>query len=127
MAAAGPIILGVATCLVAAGGLFDLCVPALPGNLARLCNEQESARRLVRELLRALGGALTSIGIGAAFLVVHMGSRPDASTLAVILVLIVPAELINAWAMRRVGSPFYIPLLFALLTIVAGMLSWPRG
>jgi hypothetical protein len=127
MAAAGRLVLIVAAFLVAAGGIYDLFIPSLPGNLAAQCGEQESARRLVRELLRALGGALAAIGISSALLAARMGTHPDAFTLTVVLVLIVPAELINATAMRRVGSPFYIPLAFAILTIVGAVLSWPRG
>jgi len=56
MGVAGRIILATAAVLVAAGGLYDLLVPRLPKNLDQICAANADARRLVRELLRALGG-----------------------------------------------------------------------
>jgi hypothetical protein len=47
-------------------------------------------------------------------------------SLIVILVLVVPAEGLNAFCMYRVGSPFYIPLAFILLTLLGVTLAWPR-
>jgi len=126
MPEAGRIILYVAAVLVAAGGFYDMFAPRLPANLAAMCGESESARRLARELLRALGGALAAIGISAAVLVARMESHPDRWTLVLLLLLVGLAELINAGCMFRVGSPFYIPLIFVLLTIVGVVLCWPR-
>jgi hypothetical protein len=116
----------IAAILVTVGGVYDLFAPRLPANLSAMCGESESARRLARELLRALGGALAAIGISAAILVARMETLPDPSTLVLVLVLIGLAEVINASCMFRVGSPFYIPLTFVLLTILGVVLSWPR-
>ena len=122
----GRIILELAAGLITAGGLFDLLTPRLPANLARMTGEKEDAQRLVRELLRALGGALAAIGVATEFLVVTSGAHPDLSTLVLILLLVVPAESINAACMFRVGSPYYVPAGFVLLTILGVALCWPH-
>ena len=126
MTLAGRILLEVAAVLVAAGGLYDLLTPRLPENLAQICGANEPTQRLVRELLRALGGALATIGITSAFLVGGRGPVIPASTLVLAVALIVPAELVNALSMYRVKSPFYIPLAFALLAALGAALAWPR-
>jgi hypothetical protein len=50
-----------------------------------------------------------------------------AVTLVLILILVLPAEGINAFCMYRVGSPFYIPLTFVLLTVAGVGLAWVRA
>lgn len=47
----------------------------------------------------------------------------DARAIAVILTLVVPSESVNAVGMHRVGSPYIVPLLFILLTIVGASLA----
>ena len=66
--------------LITAGGLYDLLPPQLAANLVRMTGEKENAQKLVRELLRALGGALVAIGVAAEFLVVTSGTHRDLST-----------------------------------------------
>jgi hypothetical protein len=106
----GRIILESAAGLITAGGLYDVFTPRLPSNLVKICGTTESARRLVRELLRALGGSLVAIGAATGYLVIVSGPKPGPSVLAIVLLLVLPAELINAFSMFRVGSPFYFPL-----------------
>ncbi len=60
------IILTIAGVLVAVGGLYDLCAPRLPENLARTVSGNQAASVVVRELLRALGGCLVAVGAAAA-------------------------------------------------------------
>jgi hypothetical protein len=121
----GRIILELAAGLITAGGLYDLLIPRFPANLVRMTGENENAQKLVRELLRALGGALVAIGVATELLVVTSWTHPDLSTLVLILLLVVPAESINAVCMFRVGSPFYVPAGFVLLTILGVALCWP--
>lgn len=120
------ILLETAATLIAAGGIFDLLVPRLPPNLSALCGENEPARKLARELLRALGGALVAVGIAMFTLVATSGAHVQAVTLVLILILVLPAEGINAFCMYRVGSPFYIPLAFVMLTVAGVGLAWLR-
>jgi uncharacterized protein YjeT (DUF2065 family) len=113
-----------AAALIALGGLYDVFVPQLPANLAALCGSDAQACRLARELLRALGGALMAIGLAVAFLVVCDTSQPHRLNLILVLLLVVPSEGINSFCMYRVGSPYYIPLAFVLLTVVGVLLAW---
>lgn len=115
MAAFGRVLVGIAAGLVALGGLYDLFVPSLPRNLESFFANNERARKLVRELLRALGGALVTIGIVSLGLVI---TGIDRSKLGLVLFLIVPAELINAACMYRVKSPYYVPLGFVALALL---------
>ena len=124
---AGRSILEVASGLIIAGGLYDVFTPRLPSNLAQICGANEGAQRLTRELLRALGGSLIAIGAACAYLVTASGAQPEASTIVLILLLVVPAEFINAACMFRAGSPFYFPLAFALLTILGAALWWAQS
>ena len=118
------ILLETAAALIAAGGAFDLLVPRLPLNLSAMCGENEQARKLARELLRALGGALVAVGVAMFTLVATSGAQVQPVTLVLILILVLPAEGINAFCMYRVGSPFYIPLTFVLLTVAGVGLAW---
>ena len=45
--------------------------------------------------------------------------------LLLILLLVIPAEGINSVSMRKVGSPFFVPLAFLLLTVLGIALAWP--
>jgi hypothetical protein len=125
MWASGRIILECAAGLITAGGLFDLFTPRLPSNLARICGANDGAHRLARELLRALGGSLITVGAAAAYLVAMSGVNPAPATLVLLLVLVLPAEFTNAISMYRVRSAFQFPLAFALLTILGVALWWP--
>ena len=126
MGVAGRIILATAAVLVAAGGLYDLLVPRLPKNLDQICAANADARRLVRELLRALGGSLTVLGLTSFLLVTASGMPTSRSMLTLVLALLVPAELINAFSMYRVKSPFYFPLGFVLLALLGAGFAWPH-
>jgi hypothetical protein len=61
------IMLYCAAALIAIGGLYDVFVPRLPSNLVAMCGGDERACKLVRELLRALGGSLVAVGATVAF------------------------------------------------------------
>jgi uncharacterized protein YjeT (DUF2065 family) len=119
------IVLNVAAAFIVLGGLYDLLTPKLPPNLAAICGDNDRASKLVRELLRALGGSLVAIGATVAALV--NSSTPESlhHTLLLTLLLVIPAEGINSISMRKVGSPFYVPLAFLLLTVLGVVLAWP--
>jgi hypothetical protein len=119
------IVLLTAAALITMGGLYDVFVPRLPAHLVALCGGDESACKVARELLRALGGALAAIGLAVALLVATSDDPVRPMTLVLILVLVVPSESVNAFCMARVGSPYYIPLGFALLSCVGVLLAWP--
>ncbi len=119
------IVLNSAAALITLGGLYDLLTPKLPPNLAAICGDNDRARKLVRELLRALGGSLIAVGATVAALVNTSSAQNIHRTLLLILLLVIPAEGINSYSMRKVGSPFYIPLAFLLLTVLGVTLAWP--
>jgi len=118
------ILLNSAAALIVLGGLYDLLTPKLPPNLAAICGDNDRARKLVRELLRALGGSLVAVGANIAALVNTSTPETTHRNLLLILLLVVPSEGINSYSMRRVGSPFYVPLAFLLLTILGVALAW---
>jgi hypothetical protein len=119
------IVLNSAAALIVLGGLYDLLTPKLPPNLAAICGDNDRARKLVRELLRALGGSLIAVGATIAVLVNTSIPETTHRNLLLILLLVVPSEGINSYSMRKVGSPFFVPLAFLLLTILGVFLAWP--
>jgi hypothetical protein len=119
------IVLNSAAALIVLGGLYDLLTPKLPPNLAAICGDNDRARKLVRELLRALGGSLIAVGATIAVLVNTSIPETTHRNLLLILLLVVPSEGINSISMRKVGSPFYVPLAFLLFTILGVVLAWP--
>ena len=119
------IVLNSAAALIVLGGLYDLLTPKLPPNLAAICGDNDRARKLVRELLRALGGSLIAVGATIAALVNTSTPETTHRNLLLILLLVVPSEGINSYSMRKVGSPFFVPLAFLLLTILGVFLAWP--
>jgi uncharacterized membrane protein YhaH (DUF805 family) len=116
------IVLDSAATVILLGGLYDLLVPKLPSNLVALCGDNEPARKLVRELLRALGGSLVAIGGTVALLVNELHDRRR--TVVIVLLLVLPSEGVNAISMYRVGSPFFVPLAILGLTILGVLLAW---
>jgi hypothetical protein len=121
------ILLETAAVLITLGGLYDVFVPRLPSHLAALCGHDEKACRLARELLRALGGSLVAIGVTLGFLAASPSALTYRHNLVLVLLLVLPSEGINSFCMRRVGSPFYIPLAFALLTLLGVLLALPNS
>ena len=119
------IVLNSAAALIVLGGLYDLLTPKLPPNLAAICGDNDRARKLVRELLRALGGSLIAVGATIAALVNTSTPETTHRNLFLILLLVVPSEGINSLSMRKVGSPFFVPLAFLLLTVLGVVLAWP--
>ena len=119
------IVLNSAAALIVLGGLYDLLTPKLPPNLAAICGDNDRARKLVRELLRALGASLIAVGATIAALVNISTPETTHLNLLLILLLVVPSEGINSISMRKVGSPFYVPLAFLLFTILGVVLAWP--
>ncbi len=119
------IMLYCAGALIAMGGLYDVFVPRLPSNLVALCAGNQRACKLVRELLRALGGSLLAVGTTVAFLVSRWEIRDPRRTLMLVLLLVLPSEGINSLSMYRVGSPFLVPVAFTLLTLLGVLLAWP--
>ncbi|WP_433967413.1 hypothetical protein [Tunturiibacter gelidiferens] len=104
--------------LIALGGLYDVFVPRLPANLAVVCGGDPRSSRLVRELLRALGGALVGIGVSVVVLAGRLGAEERALLKLLILLLVLPSEGVNAFGMFRVGSPYYVPLGLIVITLV---------
>jgi hypothetical protein len=121
MHAIGQVTLNLAAALITGGGLYDIFVPGLPANLSVMCNGNVLAAKLARELLRALGGCLVAVGLTTAA-VANVGYDQH-SGLALVLLLVVPSEGMNAISMYRVGSPFYVPLGFILLVLVGVLLA----
>ena len=119
------IVLNSVAALIVLGGLYDLLTPKLPPNLAAICGDNDRARKLVRELLRALGGSLVAVGATVAALVNTSTPETLHRNLLLTLLLVIPSEGINSFTMRKVGSPFFIPLAFLLLTILGVILAWP--
>jgi hypothetical protein len=119
------IVLNSAAALIVLGGLYDLLTPKLPPNLAAICGDNDRARKLVRELLRALGASLIAVGATIAALVNTSTPETTHRNLLLILLLVVPSEGINSLSMRKVGSPFFVPLAFLLLTVLGVVLAWP--
>jgi hypothetical protein len=78
---------------------------------------------VMRELLRALGGCLIAIGAAFGIVINSMDLRHDHRAIALILMLVLPSEGLNAFSMRRVGSPYIIPTIFVLLTIAGTVLA----
>jgi hypothetical protein len=125
LSAIARIILYCAAAFIAIGGLYDVFVPRLPSNLVAMCGGDQRASKLVRELLRALGGSLIAVGTAVAFLVSRWWVQDRPRTLILILLLVLPSEGINSLGMYRVGSPFLVPLAFTLLTLLGVLLAWP--
>jgi hypothetical protein len=121
---AARVVLMISGALIAFGGLYDLLTPRLPLNLLAICGVNHSAQALVRELLRALGGALTAIGFSVCLITLFAGSALTSLQLTLILVLVLPAEGVNAFCMYRVGSPWKVPAAFASLTLLGVILAW---
>jgi hypothetical protein len=117
-------ILGFAGVLIALGGLYDLFTPHLPDNLAAICGQSEAAQKLVRELLRALGGSLVAIGLAVCFLSATALPVANPRILTVVLLLILVSEGVNAFSMRRVGSPYHFPLAIVLLAVFGVSLAF---
>src|ERR1700723_3321290 len=96
------ILLNSAAALIVLGGLYDLLTPKLPTNLAAICGDNDRARKLVRELLSALGGSLVAVGATGATLVNTSTTEIIHRTFLLILLLVIPAEGINSVSMRKV-------------------------
>jgi len=117
-------ILAISGLLIALGGFYDLFARRLPLNLLAICGVNHRVQSLARELLRALGGALTAIGTSVCAVALTAHPVPTHPELLLILLLVLPAEGVNAAAMRRVGSPWKFPFAFALLTLIGVALAW---
>lgn len=124
MHTAGRAVLVIAGALIAMGGLYDLLTPRLPPNHLAICGANHRAQSLVRELLRALGGSLAAIGLSVSFIVLTASPLLTRTQVGLILLLVLPAEGVNALGMYRVGSPWQFPLAFALLTLIGAALAW---
>jgi len=118
------VVLMISGLLIAFGGLYDLFTPRIPLHLLAICGVNQHAQDLVRELLRALGGALTAIGFSVCTIALFAGPAPSNLELSLVLLLVLPAEGVNALGMYRVGSPWRIPVAFAILTVVGVILAW---
>lgn len=105
------------------GGLYDVFTPRLPPSLQNKCAGDKRGLVAIRELLRALGGCLIAIGAAVVVLATTLTPHQSSKSLALILLLVLPSEGMNAFGMRRVGSPYLIPLFFILLTAVGVLLA----
>ena len=110
----------------ALGGVFDAFVPTLlPHHEAYLGvppgGATPATASLVLLLLHTLGVALIAVGVGALALLANWrrdGARSSAIAAAGIVLL---AEGMNSWAIRRVGSPLFIGPLACVLLVVGGV------
>jgi hypothetical protein len=103
--------------LITLGGLYDVFTTRLPANLLERCGANVDAQALVRALLRALGGCLVAIGVAVLILANGPLEHRQHWALGMILLLVVPSEGLNAAGMHRVGSPYYMPIGFIVLTV----------
>ena len=117
------IVLTMTAICIALGGLYDIFMPRLPSNLADKCSGNESACIVIRELLRALGACLVAIGATVGMVIGTMDLKHDPRAMALILTLVLPSEGLNAMGMRRLGSPYVVPVLFILLTVTGAVLT----
>ena len=117
------VMLTIAAACIALGGLYDVFTPRLPPNLAKRCSGNAAAALAVRELLRALGGCLVAIGATVGMVVNTVDLRQDHRAIGLILMLVLPAEGLNAFGMRRAGSPYLIPAFFIFLTLAGAGLA----
>lgn len=117
------IVLTIAAASILLGGLYDLFTPRLPTSLASRCSGNEGAAVVMRELLRALGACLVAIGAAFGIVINSMDLRHDHRGIALILTLVLPSEGLNAFSMRRAGSPYVIPVIFILLTMAGAVLA----
>jgi hypothetical protein len=112
--------------LAALGGAFDALVPKLlPHHEAYLGVSAGGApaatSSLLLLLLHTLGVSLVAVGVGALALLAdwrRSGARSSALTAAGMVVL---AEGMNAWAIRRVGSPLFIGPLVCMVLVAGGV------
>ena len=118
------VILAISGLLIAMGGLYDLFTRRLPLNLLAICGVSHRTQALVRELLRALGGSLTAIGASVCAIAIFARPVPTRPELLLILLLVLPAEGVNALAMSRVGSPWKFPFAFVILTLIGVALAF---
>jgi hypothetical protein len=117
------VILDLSAALIVSGGFYDVFTPALPPNIRARCGTDQAAQELVRALLRALGGCLIAIGIAVGVLANWPAREGKNWPLALVLILVLPSEGLNGWGMRRVGSPYYVPLTFILLAILGVVMA----
>jgi hypothetical protein len=120
MIAVGRVLVGTAGVLIALGGAYDLFTSKLPPNIVAICADRQQAAGLTRELLRALGGALVAVGAAIVWITLHAHGRFSRFELILLLLLAIPSEGVNAFAMRRVNSPWQFPAAF-LATLLAGI------
>jgi hypothetical protein len=123
MPAAGRLLVGIAGALIALGGCYDLFASKLPAGFVAACADRPQAARLTRELLRALGGALLAVGIAIAGVAIHAHGRFTRTEVVLLLLLALPSEGANAFAMRRAGSPWAFPAVFLAILLVGIVLS----
>jgi hypothetical protein len=110
----------------ALGGAFDALVSKLlPHHEAYLGVAPDEATAatssLILLLLHTLGVALVAVGIGALVLLAdwrRSGARSSAIAAVGIVLL---AEGMNAWAIRRVGSPLFVGPLVCVVLVVGGV------
>lgn len=88
-----------------------------------MCGENAGNSQTGSRLLRALSGALMAIAAAVFVIAATAGTRVQ----PVILLLVLPADGINAICMYRVGSPFYIPFVFVLFTLAGVGLAWIKA
>jgi hypothetical protein len=112
-------IIGIAEALIALGGCYDLFTSKLPPSLAAVCADRPQAVHLTRELLRTLG----AVGAAILWIMLHAHGRFSRFDLILLLLLGVPSEGMNAFAMRRVGSPWQFPAAFLAILLAGIMMS----
>lgn len=119
----GTVLLDIGGGFITLGGMYDIFTPTLPVNLLQRAGDSVTSRRLVRDLLRALGGCLVASGVSVIILANLAIRTHQTGPLWVIVVLVVPSEGVNSLGMFRSGSPYLIPLVFIALVLLGVWLS----
>lgn len=70
---------------------------------------------------------MVAIGATTTILIAMCGRPVSHFVLIVALILVLPAEGMNALGMYRVGSPYQVPLAFAALALIGVFLCWPHA
>jgi hypothetical protein len=128
--AVGLAMLNVAGALVMVGALYDLLMPSVPPNHlaylgAAVGGLDPRYATLDLAMLRSIGGCLLAIGVTALVLTNISVRRGEAWARVTVAVLIGVAEGNNAYRMFPFGSPWYGPLVFAILAVVGAALAGP--
>jgi hypothetical protein len=130
---AGYSLMQIAAWLIIAGGLSDvlmpLFTPSLPEAHLHYLNIATNTisiqlRNLDAALIRAIGGCLIGIGVGA-LTIIYAVLKSNKSALIGLLAMVTIGEGINTSQMLQVDSPYFtFPLICVIIIWIGGVLWW---